>query len=116
MSSTRSNSAIVLAAILLALTGCQTMEPVRAEKNNVQPPIDEATARRDWDRSTAYYANGATIAGGTGYVFKTHDAISDPYRRVADPAVATMNAAILPGTIFFNPTWKKMEYRSSIVP
>src|SRR5947207_2388741 len=49
-----------------ALTGgCAKRQPERVEVNTTPLVIDEAMQRRDWDRSIAYYPNGAVIAGPT---------------------------------------------------
>ncbi len=112
------NSAVLAVGILSFVNvGCQFMTKPRAEKvNDSAVIVDDAMLRRDWDRKTAYYPNGATIGGGIGYVFKTHQAIPQVYHRAADPAVAAGNIVILPATIWFNPPWVAVEHRGAIIP
>src|SRR5690242_1233387 len=87
--------------------GCQANVPPSQERlNNAALLVDEAMQKRDWDRSVAYYANGDTVAGGTGYMFQTHETIPDPYRRVVDPAVTTGNIVALPVGVFVNTPFK----------
>src|SRR5450432_1038702 len=62
----------LLAMVLLG--GCSSMQcPIQrvqnappAAENTTPLVIDQAMQVRDWDRVTAHYANGDTIAGPTG--------------------------------------------------
>src|SRR6185369_5229270 len=88
----RSILALGFTGAILAGLGCQATVPPRADKLNNPPLIvDEAMQRREWDRSISHYPNGDTVAGGTGYFLQTHETITDPYRRIADPIVASGN-------------------------
>ena len=71
---------------------------------------------REWDRSTMYYPNGDTVAGGTGYMFQTHETIPEPYRRIVEPAVATLNMALLPVGVFVNSPFTSQVYQGVILP
>src|SRR5947208_4697687 len=99
-------AALTLAAagsVMAMLGGCQANVPAGVEPVQNKPLIiDEAMQRREWDRSVAYYPNGDTVAGGTGYMFQTHETIPDGWRRVADPLVSVMNIGLLPVGIFVN--------------
>jgi hypothetical protein len=100
-----------------ALLGCQPTRPNGVERvNNAPLIVDEAMQRRDWDRSTAYYANGDTVADGTGYMYETHETIPDPWRRVVDPAVASLNIALLPVGVFLNSPFVPQTYQGAILP
>ena len=114
----RSFLAVACALTASALLGCQTNVPNAVERLNNSPLIvDEAMQQRgDWDRSTAYYANGDTVAGGTGYMFQTHETIPDPYRRFVESPVAAMNIALLPVGIFVNSPFKSQVYQGVIIP
>ncbi len=73
--------------------------------------------RRDWDKQVCQYANGDTVAAGTGYMFQVHETIPDDWYRLADPAVATMNQVLLPVGIFVNNALVSNQvYQGDIVP
>ena len=100
-----------------ALVGCQANVPPSMSKvNNTPLPIDDAMQRRDWDRSVAYYPNGDTVGGGTGYMFQTHETVTDPYRRVVDPAVSSMNMVLLPIGVFVNTPFKPQVAQGEMLP
>src|SRR5204863_6113793 len=110
-------TAAVMAACFLAPAGCQRMTPPQPDRLNHTPlVVDDAMQIREWDRSTASYANGATVAGGTGYLFRTSDRLPELWWRIVDPMIATGNIVALPGTIWFNPPWKTMVYHGAIIP
>jgi hypothetical protein len=110
---------IALGAAAAAITapGCQTVPPPHTEKLNTTPVIvDDAMQRRQWESKTGWYANGATVAGPTGYWFQTSDELPEGYRRVVDPMVATMNIGLLPVTTVVEPPWKVKVYHGAITP
>ena len=98
-------------------TGCQRTVPPMVERlNNTPLVVDPAMQRREWEPSRAYYANGDTIAGGTGYMFHTHETLPPASLRVADPVMAAGNIALLPVGIFVNSPFKAQEYQGAIIP
>jgi len=109
---------IVVAALTLGgLVGCQANVPPTMSKVNSTPVVvDDAMQKRDWDRSTAYYANGDTVAGGTGYMFQIHETIPEEWRRLADPVVTTMNIVLLPVGVFVNSPFKTQVYQGEMLP
>src|SRR3954468_5352339 len=114
MFSTRKRSLLVGTYCLTAaaMLGCQANVPQGVERLNNSPLIvDEAMQRREWDRSTTYYANGDTVADATGYMYHTRETIPDPWRRVAEPGVATLNMALLPVGMFVNSPFKQQPYQ-----
>jgi len=113
----RSMLALGFAGMMLGGFGCQATVPPRAEKLN-NPPlvVDDAMQRREWDRSISYYPNGDTVGGGTGYFMQTHETIQDPYRRVADPIVATGNIVALPVGVFVNSPFKPQVTQGAMIP
>src|SRR5688500_1034080 len=120
MCSTPKRSFLAVAGVLAAsvLFGCQPNVPNSVERLNNSPLIvDEAMQQRsDWERSTSYYANGDTVADGTGYMFQTHETIPDPYRRVVEAPVAAMNIGLLPVGVFVNSPFKPQVYQGVITP
>ena len=111
----------VLATVMgmALLAGCQGLVQQSAPSSLNETPliVDEAMQQRDdWDRSTVYYANGATVAGGTDYVWQTHETVPPEYRRLSDAPVAVLNFASMPVGAFTNSSAKKQIYRGESVP
>lgn len=111
-------AALAMAApLIMMLGGCQSNVPEPVARLNDSPLIvDDAMQRREWDRSTSFYANGDTAAGGTGYMFQTHETINERDRRVVDPVLATMNIGLLPVGIFVNSPFKSQVYQGVVIP
>src|SRR2546422_4949544 len=100
MCSTRSACvfATKLALPLILLVGCQRIvpPPIASPVNNAPLAADPAMQTRNADQSVCYYANGATIAGGTGYLWQTHETIAPGWRRYSDVPVAVANILSMP--------------------
>ena len=109
---------LFLFSSFLCLAGCQRIvpPPTRAPVNNAPLVVDEAMQIRDWDRSTNYYANGAAVAGGTGYLWQTHEAINPGHRRFVEVPVAVLNMASMPVGVFVNSPFDKQVARGETVP
>src|SRR4051812_40742273 len=119
MCSTRKRAWMMMLSVAAAavLGGCQTIPPPHNEKLNDQPVAnDPATQYREWDHTTSWYANGATVAGPTGYWYQVSEDLPEGYQRVVEPLVATMNMATLPVTTVVEPPWKVKVYHGAIVP
>lgn len=103
---------------LLASTGCQRTQPAPVVALNNEPIlVDEAMQQRDWERSTAVYQNGDTVAGFTGRRYEVHNGLSEGYAgRLADPAVGIGNVILLPITMVLTPPWKAVGYQGVIIP
>ncbi|MEO6436886.1 MAG: hypothetical protein ABIP55_14155 [Tepidisphaeraceae bacterium] len=114
------STAVVGAAVVGggALAGCQAKVPGPARSPVIDTPvvIDDAMQQREWDRSTAYYAHGAAITGGTGYVWQTHETVPGDYRRLSDAPVAVLNFVLLPVGLFTNSPFGKEIERGETVP
>jgi hypothetical protein len=110
----------VLAAMVagtFAGTGCQRTVPPMVERlNNTPLVVDPAMQRREWEPSVAYYGNGDTVAGGTGYMFHTHETIPPAALRVVDPMMAATNIALLPIGVFVNSPFEKQQYQGAVIP
>src|SRR5215204_4694264 len=107
MSSTRntlthliSRAAVVASAtpfLFVVMTGCQRIPPNRPVALNDEPiVVDEAMEIRDWDRSTAYYGNGATVAGATRLTWEPKN--DNRYNYAADSAIGVANFVVIPFT------------------
>ena len=101
----------------LLLVGCQRVAPPMADRVNDTPLIvDEAMQKRDWDPSVQYYPNGATVADFSGAWFEQHQKVSDDWRRVTDPAVATGNILTLPISIPLEMRHDPRVYHGAQIP
>ena len=116
MFSTR--SVIAVLSIVVILAGCQRVVPPPSVSpvNDPKLTVDEATQLRNYDQSVSYYASGASVAGGTGYLWQTHETIPDGYRRYTDVPVAAANILCLPVGVFIESPWEKEVYRGEEVP
>ena len=94
---------VVLIALTLAAAGCQKSTTPPAQAGNLDIPTGPIEqTRADWPRSTAYFANGDTVAGPTGRVYDP--AGRCPRRQTAaDVPVFLGNAVLLPWTLATTP-------------
>jgi hypothetical protein len=100
-----------------AVVGCQTVVPAPIERVNDTPlVVDDAMQMREWDESVVQYANGDTVAGGNGYMFRTHETMPPLAVRAVEPAMATTNMLLLPVGVFVNSPFKKQVYQGAVVP
>jgi hypothetical protein len=102
----------------MSMAGCQAInkhQPL-SPVNNTPLVVDEAMQIRDWDRSTNYYANGATVAGGTGYCWETADWVKEGDRKLTDAPVAVLNFVSMPVGLFVNSPFEKQVVHGEIVP
>ena len=118
MCSTRKGTVIAIALAFAALAGCQRVVPgpLASPVNDPKLTVDEATQLRNYDQSVSYYASGASVAGGTGYLWQTHETIPDGYRRYTDVPIAAANIVSLPVGIFVESPWEKQVDRGESVP
>ena len=107
-----------LPVIGLALVGCQRTQPAPVVALNQEPMlVDEAMQQREWDRSTAVYQNGDTVAGFTGRRYEPKPEFTEGYAgRLVDAAVGLGNTVILPFTMLQTPPWKGVSYQGVITP
>ncbi|HEV2295395.1 MAG TPA: hypothetical protein VGR35_16210 [Tepidisphaeraceae bacterium] len=105
----------LVATLFLLPTGCQRVHRGRPVALNDAPLIiDEAMQLRDWERSTAYYASGAVVAGATRVTFEPK--YDNRYNYVADPLIGVANFALIPFTYFRTPPFTTVVYHGAIVP
>lgn len=110
--------ALGLGALGGGLIGCQRVvpSPSISPVNNTPIVVDPAMQHRDWDRSTSYYQNGATVAGGTSFMWQTHETVPGNWRPVTDIPVAGANIISEPVGIFVESPFGKQVYRGEAVP
>jgi hypothetical protein len=105
----------VLASASLFVVGCQRVQPPVPDRLNDTPLlVDEAMQIRDYDRSTAVYANGGVVAGSPRLTFEPKDDTRLNY--AVDPAIGLTNFVIIPFSYFWIPPFKEIEHHGAIVP
>ena len=111
-----SRAAVVASATLFVVTtGCQRVQPNRPVALNDTPiVVDEAMQIRDWDRSTATYANGAVVAGAPRVTWEPKN--DNRYNYVADPAIGVANIVTIPFTYIWIPWGQTVVHRGAITP
>jgi hypothetical protein len=96
-----------LALCAAALGGCaKHSKPAPATAMEPEPTplvIDEATQLRDWDRSTAFYANGDTASPPVREKFGKPDTGSELYDVLLDPLYFAGNTLYIPISLFEQP-------------
>ena len=119
MCSTRNGIRVALVLGIAGIAGCQKDSP----RSNLSPlndtplVIDDAMqSREDWERSSAFHPSGATVAGGTGYVWESGDSVPEEYRRLTEAPVAVLNFLSLPVGLFTNSPLKSQVARGEVVP
>ena len=80
------------------------------------PPPDEAMALRDWQQSSAIYANTSTVAGNTGFFWMPRWDQPEWVYPLVDTPIFLANVVALPVSFIMTPPWKPVEYRSATVP
>ena len=120
MCSTRKLAVGAITLGLVVFAGCQRIVPpaVVSPVNDSPIAVDEAMQIRDDEpsTSTAYYASGAAVAGGTSYLWQVHETIPPGYHRYAEVPVAAANIASMPVGLFVESPWEKQVYRGESVP
>lgn len=118
-------AALAVAAVACCATaGCQRYYKVDyAPVPDHRAHFDEAVAVRQWQRSTAYYASGDTIAGPTNANTEYH--IGDypdeaTLRRqrlgiVLEPLFALGNIVALPVSVVLDPPTEQRRYEATVV-
>jgi hypothetical protein len=103
---------------VLVVCGCQRIipPPVSSPVNNPPMVLDDATQIRNYDQSVSYYPSGATVGGGTGYLWQTHETIPPGYVRYTDVPVALSNMVSMPVGVFIENPWEPQVYRGESVP
>ena len=122
--------ALIAAAGILSV-GCQTMKsemsgmakcPVSRLKN--APPdelndsplvVDGAMQLRDWQRSSAVYANGDTPAGPTGFLYEPAWYQSEWRYPIIETPLSVAQMVALPVTLAITPPWTTVTYTGATI-
>ena len=110
---------VLASASMVAAPGCQRIPRNQPVALNDEPlVVDEAMQIRDsdWegDRQTAYYANGATVAGDTRLRLEPKD--DTRWNYAADPAIGVANFVLIPFTYVRTPPFTTIVHRGAITP
>lgn len=119
MYSIRNGIRVALVLGVAGIAGCQKDSPRSNQSplNDTPLIIDDAMqSREDWGRSSAFYPSGATVAGGTGYVWESGDRVPGEYRRLTEVPVAVLNFLSLPVGLITNSPLKSQVARGEVVP
>ena len=99
--------------------GCQTVlppknEPVALMEHQQPMVIDEATQRRDFEKSTFYYPSQATEAGSPRFPFAARSGASRIERAAVEPALFLANVAVLPFTYLVKPPGTAYDWHATV--
>jgi hypothetical protein len=101
------------------LGGCALLQPVRnsqpAAPNPTPLVVDQAMQVRDWDRVTAAYSNGDTIAGPTGFPYEARWYQPEWRYAAIEPPLFVGQSVALPVTLIFTPPWTAIRYTGETV-
>lgn len=110
---------------LFFLTGCQSTHftnpyqrigKASQDQLSTEPlTIDGAMQQRDWERSTAVYANGDTIAGPTGFWYEPRPDQPEWRYAVLETPLFVFQTVALPVTLAITPPWTNMRYTGAEV-
>jgi hypothetical protein len=80
------------------------------------PSTDEAMLHRDWQQSSALYADTSVIAGNTGFMFMPKWGQPEWVYPLLDAPLFLANVVTLPVSLIMTPPWVAVEYRSATIP
>lgn len=110
-------NAVICLVGVMAAGGCQWVTPPPTARVNDTPiVVDEAMEHRDWSATTAYYANGVTVAGPTGQYFEPDQRIPEELRWPIEYPLFVGQVAALPFDFLWNPPWEDVAYPGVSVP
>ena len=118
MGRSRSRTVLMAAAGLGAgvLGGCAHVENTPPEPTPATPLlIDEAMQARVWNRETAWYENGDTVAGGTGFPYRAKPGQDKPWYAVEDPGLFVAQTVAFPVTVWFTRPWEERTWTGQTV-
>lgn len=108
------------AMFLTAIGGCSSYQRIQNSPpeavSSTPLTVDAAMQLRNWDRSTARYANGDTIAGPTGFNYepKWYQEPESKYYYL-DLPLALGQTLMLPVNLIVTPPWEPVRYTGSTV-
>ena len=108
---------VLASATIGGAAGCQRVMPPPSMRINPDPlVIDEAMQRREWDRSTAEYANGVTVAGPTGIYFEPDPRLPTVARGAIETPLFIGHVIALPFDLIWDPPWEDVAYPRAQAP
>lgn len=102
------------------MAGCGSLiQPVRnsppATLNPAPLVVDQAMQLRDWDRVTAHYSNGDTVAGPTGFPYEARWGQPEWAYSVIEPPLFVGQTVALPVSLVITPPWTPIRYTGETV-
>jgi len=108
--------AAVITAGVAGASGCVHIENTPPEPTPTTPlVIDEAMQARVWDRTSSYYENGGTLAGGVGYEYRPKPGQPLPLYAVEDAALFVGQTVAFPITVWFSRPWEERVWKGETV-
>jgi hypothetical protein len=77
--------------------------------------VDGAMQLRDWGRSTAFYTNGDTVAGPTGFLYEPRWYQPEWRYAVLEAPLSLGQTIILPIVAIFEPPWEQKHYTGATI-
>jgi hypothetical protein len=113
--------ALAAASSAALMGGCQKVlppknEPVALIESQIPPQRDEATVRRDFEKSTLYYPNGTTVAGSTRFPLAPRAQAGHLERNLVEPALFLGNVVALPFTYLVKPPFEPYDWKGVVTP
>lgn len=112
---------ISLLSVLMVM-GCQMASPIQRVRNSEPEAqstaplvIDGAMQLRDWERSTAMYSNGDTVAGPTGFPYEARWYMPEPVYPLVETPLFVGQTVLMPVTLTITPPWTPIRYSGATV-
>src|SRR4051794_31559813 len=111
-------------SLFLGLIGAVALSSGCARKVNSPPaaldetpvPVDQAMERRNWEPRSVLYANTATHANNTGFMFAPDPKLPIWLFGLVDTPIFFGNVFTMPYSLIVTPPGVQVEYRSESVP
>ncbi len=101
---------------LLAMGGCQTVNPVPPPSplNTTPLVVDEAMQNRDWEPTAAAYQNDVVTANPTDWTLHP-DPAKQPGSGLVEPGTYLLNIGLLPYAIIKDPPWEPAQSKAMVM-
>ena len=105
-------------ASLAVVAGCQrvTSSPPAAKVDTTPALVDEATQIRNWNRTTCYYPDNATIAGPTGFWWQPKPSLPVWESNLVDVPLFLVNVGCMPAALIQVPPWTAVRWSDGTIP
>lgn len=108
---------LAIPALGLILSGCTDVTTNPPNKLSSAPIIDDdAMALRQWDQTTALYANGTSIAYPFYFNYAPRRDAPEVESIITGPVIFTLQTIALPVLMVVTPPWQEVIYRGVYTP